>query len=124
MHPDYRYRAHPENVLTYDTLDITVDLGFYSSREIRLHLSEVEHEAEEEGTDSPETEGDRTKTNFVNEWIATAGGGEWPLVVEVYGPGEDRFGPCFGIVERIVDDAVLNVDLIGEFGGELHANGK
>jgi hypothetical protein len=124
MNPDYRYRAHPENVLTYDTLDITVDLGFYSSREIRLHLSEVEHEAEEEGTDSPETEGDRTKTNFVNEWIATAGGGEWPLVVEVYGPGEDRFGPYFGIVERIVDDAVLNVDLIGEFGEELHANGK
>ena len=124
MNPDYRYRAHPENVLTYDTLDITVDLGFYSSREIRLRLSEVEHEAEEEGTDSPETEGDRTKTNFVNEWIATAGGGEWPLVVEVYGPGEDRFGPYFGIVERIVDDAVLNVDLIGEFGGELHANGK
>jgi hypothetical protein len=76
MNPDYRYRAHPENVLTYDTLDITVDLGFYISREIRLHLSEVEHEAEEEGTDSPETEGDRTKTNFVNEWIATAGGGE------------------------------------------------
>ena len=124
MNPDYRYRAHPENVLTYDTLDITVDLGFYSSREIRLHLSEVEHEAEEEGTDSPETEGDRTKTNFVNEWIATAGGGEWPLVVEVHRPGEDRFGPYFGIVERIVDDAVLNVDLIGEFGGELHANGK
>jgi hypothetical protein len=124
MNPDYRYRAHPENVLTYDTLDITVDLDFYSSREIRLHLSEVEHEAEEEGTDSPETEGDRTKTNFVNEWIATAGGGEWPLVVEVHGPGEDRFGPYFGIVERIVDDAVLNVDLIGEFGEELHANGK
>jgi hypothetical protein len=121
MNPEYRYRAHPENVLSYDTLDITVDLGFYISRETRLHLSEVEHETSDIEIDTPDSVQDLTRTNFVNEWIATAGnGGEWPLVVEVHKPGEDRFDPYFGIVERVVDGAVLNVDLIEEFGEELH----
>ncbi|PSQ24334.1 hypothetical protein BRD01_04420 [Halobacteriales archaeon QS_8_65_32] len=130
MNFENRYRAHPESVVNGGTIDLTVDLGFYTRRETRLHLSEVDTE-ETQSTEEPvvqdpeetvrQAEQELTKKNFVDEWIATAGtGGEWPLVIEVHKPGDDRFGPYFGIVERITDGAVLNVDLIEEFGEDLY----
>ena len=123
MTPEYCYQAHPENVVNEGTIDLTIDLGFYIRRETRLRLTEMDaEEIQDAEATARQAERDLTKTNFVNEWIATAGdgGGDWPLVVEIYKPGDDRFGPYFGIVERVIDGAVLNIDLIEEFGEDLY----
>ena len=84
----YRRRARVRRVVDGDTLDLTVDLGFDTSANIRVRLArantpEVRGETRLEGIAAAEN---------VSDWLANAmsltGFTDWPLVVETRKAGK------------------------------------
>ena len=84
----YRRRARVRRVVDGDTFDITVDLGFGTSANIRVRLARA---------NTPEVRGATrveglAATEAVKDWFAAAARdsnfGEWPIVVETHKAGK------------------------------------
>jgi len=77
-----RYRGHYDG----DTIDVTVDLGFGISHDIRLRLLNIDT-PEVRGVERPEG---LAAKQFVTEWIAlrSIGNDDWPLVVRTRKTGK------------------------------------
>lgn len=105
-------------VVDGDTIDLRVDLGFYTDRRIRVRLQGVDTaEIFGVGKDSEEYAAGTEHKQFVTEWLATARtqhDGAWPLVV-VTETRTGKYGRWVGTIERKADGAVLNEDLIVEY---------
>ena len=115
----YEYQAAPMTVVDGDTIDVTVDLGFRIHREIRLRLLGIDtHETYGVPKDSEEYRRGAEETAFVEEWMAAAPDGQpWPFFIATEKRG--KFGRYLAEIERRVDGAVLNDDLLEEFGDEI-----
>lgn len=111
----YRYRSKALHVVDGDTFDLAVDLGMYTSREIRIRLY---------GVDTPEVRGiERPRglmaTNFVIEWFESAQADPdvwWPLVVDTHMDSKGKYGRWLGTVYNAktgesLADALLEVGL-------------
>lgn len=116
----YEYHASLMNVVDGDTIDVTVDLGFRIHREIRLRLQDIDtHETYGVSKDSDEYQQGMVETQFVEEWLHAGETDEyeWPFVIRTEKKG--KFGRYLAEVERRSDEAILNEDLISEFGEEI-----
>lgn len=117
----WQYRAQVERVVDGDTLDLKIDLGFgvfLTGDEARVRLRNIDT-AEIFGVPrgSDEYEAGKRHQGFVKEWIAEAGEEEWPFFVETWKDDErGKYGRWLAIIVRRSDGAVLNDDLVEEFG--------
>lgn len=113
----YEYQASPRHVVDGDTIDVTVDLGFRIHREIRLRLTGIDtHEISGVDSDSEEYRRGITEKEFVEAWLeaGTSENFDWPLRIQTDKTG--KYGRYLAEVERKSDGAVLNEDLVNEFG--------
>lgn len=118
----HEYQASILDVVDGDTIDVTVDLGFRIHREIRLRLAEIDtHETYGVETDTEEYRRGREETAFVESWVADGSSDDrkWPFVVRTEKTG--KFGRYLAEIERKADGAVLNDDLLAEFGDAIRA---
>jgi len=122
----WQYRARVERVVDGDTLDLGIDLGFgvsLTGDEARVRLRGIDT-AETFGVpkDSEEyTTGQRHKA-FVEEWVADTDDQEWPVFVETAKDDQrGKYGRWLAVVQRRIDGAVLNDDLVTEFGDEVRS---
>ena len=116
----YEYSAGLLSVVDGDTVDVTVDLGFRIHREIRLRLAGVDtHETYGVPKASEEYERGTVEREFVEAWFAEGTTDEfaWPVVIRTEKTG--KFGRYLAVVERRTDGAILNDDLLSEFGEEI-----
>lgn len=116
----YEYQSILLNVVDGDTVDIKIDLGFRIHREIRLRLADVDtHEIHGVETDSDEYRRGMREKEFVEEWFdeAAVADREWPVLIRSEKTG--KYGRYIAEVERRSDGAILNDDLITEFGEEI-----
>lgn len=101
------FRARVERVIDGDTLDITIDCGFRSTRVERIRLL---------GVNAPEKTGSTRREgilaqDFTTLWCADAlYMTEWPIVIQT--KKSDAFGRYLATVWRVVDGACLNNDLV------------
>lgn len=122
----WQYRADIERVVDGDTLDLEIDLGFgilLTGDEARVRLLDIDT-AEIYGSakGSEEYEAGQRHKTFVEEWISAAGDEEWPLFVETQKDDErGKYGRWLATIIRRSDDAVLNEDLVEEFGDEVRS---
>lgn len=114
----WTYRARVEDIVDGDTLDVTVDLGFRMTREIRLRLDGVDT-AETYGVDhdsSEYAEGVR-HTNFVEAWVESVSAqwdGEYPVIVRTGETG--KYGRYMATVEARCDGfGELATDLVSRY---------
>ena len=113
----YEYRSELLHVVDGDTVDVKVDLGFRIHREIRLRLAGIDtHEIHGVTTDSEEYQKGIREKEFVENWFSEADTGdvEWPLIIRSEKTG--KYGRYVAEVERQSDGAILNEDLVAEFG--------
>lgn len=122
----WQYRAEVERVVDGDTLDLKIDLGFgvlLTGDEARVRLLDIDT-AEIFGSSKDSEEyaaGQRHKT-FVEEWVAQAGEEEWPVFIETRKDDErGKYGRWLAVIKRRNDGAVLNDDLIEEFGDAVRS---
>lgn len=116
----YEYQATLMDVVDGDTIDMTVDLGFRIHREIRLRLQGIDtHETYGVSHDSEEYQRGKEEAQFVEAWFETGTTDdlEWPFTIRTEKRG--KFGRYLAEVERESDGAILNDDLITEFGEEI-----
>lgn len=103
----WAYRARVERVIDGDTIDLTIDAGFRSTREERVRLL---------GVNTPEVRGATRQAGvaartFVEDWLSrVADGDEWPLIVQTH--KGDAFGRYLGRIWRRHDGACLNDTLL------------
>lgn len=117
----WEYRAAVERVVDGDTLDLRIDLGFgviLTGDEARVRHRDIDT-AEIFGASKGSDEyaaGQRHK-QFVEAWVTEAGDEEWPLLIETTKDDErGKYGRWLARIERRRDRAVLNEDLVEEFG--------
>lgn len=122
----WQYRADVERVVDGDTLDLRIDLGFgvlLTGDEARVRLRDVDT-AEIFGVPKDSEEyvaGQRQKT-FVQEWVAQAEDRDWPFFVQTWKDDErGKYGRWLAVLKRLNDGAVLNDDLVDEFGEEVRS---
>jgi micrococcal nuclease len=118
----YEYQATVMNVVDGDTIDVTVDLGFRIHREIRLRLTGIDtHETYGVDTDSEEYRRGIEETEFVESWIESGRvrDKDWPFIIRTEETG--KFGRYLAKVERKADGAILNDELLTEFGDEIRS---
>lgn len=116
----YEYQASVLRVVDGDTIDMTVDLGFRIHREIRLRLEGIDtHETYGVSKDSEEFIKGKVETQFVTDWLQVGDtiDFEWPYTVRTEKVG--KFGRYLAEIERRTDHAILNDDLVAEFGEEI-----
>lgn len=105
----YRYRASIDRVVDGDTLDLVVDLGLETARDVRVRVY---------GVDTPEHRGAERPaglraTEWVVGWLNDADHLEkWPLVVDTHKDSTGKFGRWLADVYRVSDGRSLAVDLI------------
>lgn len=122
----WQYRAAVERVVDGDTVDLEIDLGFgvtLTGDEARVRLRNIDT-AEIYGAaeGSEEYEAGQQHKAFVEEWVAQADNREWPFFVETRKDDErGKFGRWLAIIIRRSDGAVLNDDLIAEFGDAVRS---
>lgn len=122
----WQYRAGVERVVDGDTLDLRIDLGFgviLTGDEARIRLLEIDT-AEISGVskDSEEYQTGQRHKAFVEEWVAQAGDQEWPIFIETRKDDErGKYGRWLAVIIRRTDGAVLNDDLVDEFGGAVRS---
>lgn len=103
------FRARVERVIDGDTLDVTIDWGFHSSKVERIRLLGINTP---EKTGSTRVEGIAAQ-EFTSLWYANAlHMAKWPLIIQT--EKSDAFGRYLATVWRIIDGACLNDDLITE----------
>lgn len=107
----WRFLARCERVVDGDTLDLTMDMGFRVTREVRVRLAGLDT-AEIYGVkaDSDEFEKGQEHKQFVEEWVAQRALGEYPLEVRTE-KATGKYGRYIAIVEG-PDGDVLNMDLV------------
>jgi micrococcal nuclease len=121
----WQYRARVDRIVDGDTLDLVIDLGFgvrLTGDEARVRLRNIDT-AETYGVSKDSEEyatGTRHKA-FVEEWVARADAEvddeEWPLFVQTEKDDErGKYGRWLAVIHRRSDGAVLNDDLVTEFG--------
>lgn len=117
----WEYRADIEHVVDGDTLDLRIDLGFgviLTGDEARVRLRGVDT-AEIFGSaeGSPEHEAGERHLQFVEDWVAAAGDAAWPFLVRTTKDDErGKYGRWLAELKRRSDGAVLNEDLVSEYG--------
>lgn len=102
------YRARAVRVVDGDTLDVVIDCGFHGYRTERLRLL---------GVNTPELKGETRAAGedakaFVQDWLAAAGDGDWPLVIRT--EQADAFGRYLAVVWAANGGACLNDALLAE----------
>lgn len=122
----WEYRARVDRVVDGDTLDLTIDLGFgvhLTGDEARVRLLDVDT-AEIFGSKkgSAEYNDGQAHTAFVEDWVAEGGDGAWPVFVETE-KDDDRgkYGRWLAVIKRRNDGAILNDDLVTEFGAAIRS---
>lgn len=122
----WQYRADVERVVDGDTLDLRIDLGFgviLTGDEARVRLRGIDT-AEIFGspTDSEEYAAGQRHKEFVEEWIAQVGEQEWLFFIETRKDDErGKYGRWLAVIKRRNDGAVLNDDLVEEFGDAVRS---
>lgn len=122
----WQYRADVERVVDGDTLDLSIDLGFgviLTGDEARVRLRDIDT-AEIYGTskDSDEYAAGQRHKKFVEEWIAHGTNQEWPFFIETRKDDErGKYGRWLAVIKRRNDGAVLNDDLVEEFGDTVRS---
>ena len=122
----WQYRADVERVVDGDTIDLEIDLGFgitLTGDEARVRLLDIDT-AEIFGAaeGSAEFEAGQAHKAFVEEWVEDAGDAEWPVFVETRKDDErGKYGRWLATIIRRSDDAVLNDDLVEEFGDAVRS---
>jgi micrococcal nuclease len=122
----WQYRARVERVVDGDTLDLGIDLGFgvsLTGDEARVRLRGIDT-AETFGVpkDSEEYATGQRHKAFVEEWVAGTDDREWPVFVETAKDDQrGKYGRWLAVVQRRADGAVLNDDLVTEFGDEVRS---
>lgn len=122
----WQYRADVERVVDGDTLDLRIDLGFgviLTGDEARVRLRDVDT-AEIYGTskDSEEYAAGQRHKEFVEEWVANGTDQEWPFFIETRKDDErGKYGRWLAVIIRRSDQAVLNDDLVDEFGDTVRS---
>lgn len=122
----WQYRADVERVVDGDTLDLVIDLGFgvlLTGDEARVRLRDIDT-AEIFGSPSgsDESAAGRQHRAFVETWVARADEQEWPFFVETRKDDErGKYGRWLAVIIRRDDGAVLNEDLIEEFGDAVRS---
>lgn len=117
----WEYRAAVERVVDGDTLDLRIDLGFgviLTGDEARVRLRDIDT-AEIFGASkgSDEYAAGKRHKQFVKAWVTEAGDEEWPLLIETTKDDErGKYGRWLARIERRRDGAILNEDLVAEFG--------
>lgn len=105
-------------VVDGDTLDLRVDLGFYTDRRIRVRLKDVDaHEIYGTKHGSEEYELGMEQYKFVQDWIEKSRrehDGFWPLIVSTE-KNTGKYGRWIGDVERKCDKESLSEALIEEW---------
>lgn len=102
------YRAAPIRVIDGDSIVVMIDVGFglwlvRGNKGAHLRLLGVDTpERNEPGWDEARL--------FAEAWIAAAGDGPWPLVVQT--ELADNFGRYLALLWRRTDGACLNDDLL------------
>lgn len=122
----WQYRADVERVVDGDTVDLRIDLGFGviltgDEARVRLrHIDTAEIFGAPEGSDE-HAAGQRQKA-FVEAWVTQAPDREWPTIIETAKDDErGKFGRWLAVIKRRNDGAVLNDDLIDEFGDTVRS---
>lgn len=111
----FTYRAKARDIVDGDTITVTVDLGFKLRRSIDLRLRGVDTaEIHFVSQESEEYRRGQRHKEFVEEWLPDNGAEEWPLRVRTHKTG--KYGRYLAEVVRAADGAVLNDDLLDEFG--------
>lgn len=122
----WQYRADVERVVDGDTLDLVIDLGFgvrLTGDEARVRLRDVDT-AEIYGTriGSEEYDTGQSHKAFVEDWVGHAGDLEWPFFLETSKDDErGKYGRWLAVLTRRIDGAILNEDLVDEFGEDLRS---
>ena len=104
----YRYRARLDRIVDADTLDMTVDLGFRTTRKTRFRVAgidawEVRGEEREKGLEA---------SRFVAGWAKTADVDGWPFIIDSHRDSTGKYGRWLADVWRAVDGAHLATDLV------------
>jgi micrococcal nuclease len=122
----WQYRARVARVVDGDTLDLVIDLGFgvsLSGDEARVRLRDIDT-AETYGVSKDSEEyarGSRHKA-FVEAWVAETDDEEWPVFVRTEKDDErGKYGRWLAVIQRRADGAVLNDDLVAEFGDAVRS---
>lgn len=115
----FRYQARPTHIVDGDTLDVTVDLGFKTRRDMRLRLTGIDT-AEIFGVkkESDEYQNGIAHKSYVEEWLEQAAeewDGEWPVIVDTDKDEKGKYGRYVAEVVRRSDGARLTEDLLAEF---------
>ena len=122
----WQYRADVERVVDGDTVDLRIDLGFgaiLTGDEARVRLLDIDT-AEIFGSPegSEEYAAGQQHKEFVEEWIAQAGAQDWPFVIETRKDDErGKYGRWLAVIHRRTDSAILNDDLVAEFGDAVRS---
>lgn len=122
----WQYRADVERVVDGDTLDLVIDLGFgviLTGDEARVRLLDIDT-AEIFGAaeGSEEYVAGQQHKAFVEAWVAQAGEQEWPVFIETEKDDErGKYGRWLAVINRRTDGAVLNDDLVAEFGDAVRS---
>lgn len=122
----WQYRADVQRIVDGDTLDLRIDLGFgiiLTGDEARVRLRDVDT-AEIFGTskDSEEYAAGQRHKEFVEEWVTDGTDQEWPFFIETRKDDErGKYGRWLAVIIRRSDEAVLNDDLVDEFGDTVRS---
>lgn len=115
-----------ERVVDGDTLHLVIDLGFgviLTGDEARVRLLDIDT-AEIFGAveGSEEYVAGQQHKAFVEAWVAQAGEQEWPVFIETEKDDErGKYGRWLAVIKRRTDGAVLNDDLVAEFGDAVRS---
>lgn len=119
----YKYRAKLTHIVDGDTYDFEVDLGFRTTKEIRVRPLDVDTaETWFVSHDSEEYERGVIHTEFVEEWFEEAReeyDGKWPFVVDTKKDETGKYGRWLAYIYRKSDGEEVTEALIEEFGEEV-----
>jgi len=106
------YNAYCEKIVDGDTLDIVIDQGLGTYREIRIRLANVDtHETYGVSHDSDEYTNGIEEKRYVKSWIDDCES-EWPLTAVIHKRG--KYGRFITTLKRD-DGRVLNDDIATTF---------
>ncbi len=111
----WTYRCKVDRVIDGDTIQVTIDCGFYITLAERIRLLGID--TSEMHSSDPVLRARAVEAkNFTTNWIAVADAEvptnidiEWPFELETY--KSDAFGRWLGILRRFSDRKILNDDL-------------
>jgi len=115
----YRYPTQPEYIVDGDTIDVSVDLGFKLSQEMRLRIRGIDTaEIFRVKKESDEYQNGIAHKSYVESWMEEAveeWSGEWPIEIDTYRHEKGKYGRYVADVVRRSDGARLAEDLLDEF---------